>query len=403
METTFDIKRLDWFLIIIVLSLILIGLVVIFSATTAMGPENISTFYRQLIWFGIGLTVAVLMFFVPSKVLFAFSYILYGISIVILIYVLFQARIGGLERWIRIGGFQFQPSEFAKLAVVMALARYLSQCKLEQNKLKDLIVVFIFVAIPVYLVKEQPDLGTSLVYLSLIIPVLYWAGIQPFTLFVLISPFISIIASSNFYFFLIWMLIVLGVLFYSRKTLIVLIGLFLINISVGVMTPYLWNKLHSYQQQRILSVLDPQKDPQGTGYQVLQSLNAIGSGGIKGKGFRQGTQTQLRFLPEQHNDFIFSVLGEEFGFTGVSVTLLLFFLLIIRMLTIAANQKELFEGLIVIGFASIILFHVFVNTGMTVGILPVTGLPLPFLSSGGSFLISSMTMMGIVVRIAYNK
>jgi len=361
------------------------------------------TFYNQLLWFVMGLVLATIIFMIPSKILFAFAYIFYAVSIFLLLYVLYQGKVGGLERWIRVAGFTFQPSEFAKIAVVIALARFLSQCKLNQNKLKDYLTVFIMVGLPVYLIKEQPDLGTSLVYLAIIIPMLYWAGIQPFILFVLVSPFASILASSNYYFFLVWMLIVLGVLYFSKKTLLIIIGLFILNISVGVMTPYLWNKLKPYQQQRILSVLDPQKDPKGTGYQVLQSLNAIGSGGTNGKGFMKGTQTQLRFLPEQHNDFIFSVLGEESGFAGVSITLLLFFLLILRMIIIAASMKGKFESLIVIGFASIIMFHVFVNTGMTVGLMPVTGLPLPLLSSGGSFLICMMMMIGITLNVAYDR
>ncbi|MFC1556987.1 rod shape-determining protein RodA [candidate division KSB1 bacterium] len=403
MGKSFDIKNLDWYLISIVMMLIFSGMVVIYSATNAMGSDSMHTFYRQILWFGIGLVFAVIMYLIPTKILFALAYVLYTFSVVLLTYVLFQDTGSSLERWINIGGISFQPSEFAKLAVVLALARFLSQSKIEQNKLKDFLVVLLLIAVPVYLVKEQPDLGTSLVFLSLIIPMLYWAGIQSFTLFVLISPFVSILASSNKYFFLLWMLIVVGVLYYSKKTLIVILGLFILNISVGVMTPYIWNKLEPYQQQRLLSVLDPSKDPQGSGYQVLQSLNAIGSGGISGKGFMKGTQTQLRFLPEQHTDFIFSVLGEEFGFIGISIILLLFFLLIVRLITIATRVKNRFDCLIVTGFASILLFHVLVNTGMTVGIMPVTGLPLPYLSSGGSFLISTMGMTGLVLNVAYSK
>jgi len=403
MNRTFNVTQLDWKLISVMFLIILIGMIVIYSSSAGMESGNERTFYRQLIWLCLGLVLATVAFIVPAKLLFAFAYIIYFFAVLLLVIVLMQGKSSGLERWIGIGGLRFQPSEFAKIAVVVAVARFLSQYKVGQNNLKNLLIVFALVAVPLYLVKEQPDLGTSLVYMAIIIPMLYWAGIHPFILFVLISPLISVIASGYFYFFLVWMLIVLAVLFLSRKTLIVVLGLFILNISVGVMTPYLWNKLKPYQQERILNVLDPKKDPRGTGYQVLQSLNAIGSGGITGKGFMKGTQTQLRFLPEQHTDFIFSVLGEEFGFAGVSITLLLFSLLIIRMVSIAASVKSRFEGLIVIGFASVILFHIFVNTGMTVGIMPVTGLPLPFLSSGGSFLISMILMMGIVLNIAYNR
>lgn len=404
MAKEFQIKKLDWNLIIVVILLCTAGLIAIYSANTGMDDQvQVNNFHRQIIWLVMGIIIAGLMIMIPLKVFFAFAYVIYGVALLGLVFVLFQDTGGASERWIKIGGLGLQPSEFAKIAIVLALARYLSQCKIQNNKLKDFIIVFIMVAIPVYLIKEQPDLGTSLVFLSLIIPLLYWAGIQPFTLFVLISPFLSVITSFEFIYFLCWMLIMVGVLYLSQKRLVVITGLFLVNIAVGFVTPELWNSIKPYQQQRIKILFDPHQDARGTGYQVIQSMNAIGSGGVKGKGFLKGTQTQLRFLPEQNTDFIFSVLGEEFGFVGISTVLFLFFLLIKRLISIAVAARNQFESLIVIGFASIILFHVFVNTGMTVNLMPVTGLPLPFLSYGGSFLITIMAMIGIVLNIAYKR
>ncbi|MFC1477673.1 rod shape-determining protein RodA [candidate division KSB1 bacterium] len=403
MDRTFNIKELDWYLIILTLLLITIGFAVIYSATSAMGPQDINTCYKQVLWFFIGLIFVILIFLLPTKVIYAFAYFAYILALLGLIIVLFQTKTRGVERWIGFAGISIQPSEFAKIAVITALARFLSQSKINQNRLRDLVGTFILVGIPIYLVNKQPDLGTSMVFLALIIPMLYWTGVPTFTLFVLISPFISTIASFNFYFFLIWMLIVVGVLILSKKPLIVIIGLFAVNISVGIAADPLWKTLTPYQQKRILSVLDKEKDPMGASYQGLQSLYAIGSGGLEGKGFKKGTQSQLRFLPKQHNDFIFSVLGEELGFVGVSIVLLLFYLLIVHLITIAANLKNIFESLFVVGYATILLFHVSVNTLMTVGWFPVTGLPLPFLSSGGSFLITLMIMTGIVLNFNYNK
>lgn len=405
MKNQFQIRKLDWFVIALVILLVLIGLVIQYSTKAGIEVQNQSNiFQRQIIWFCVGILIAILMIFIPTKMLFALAYPMYAIALMSLVYVLFQGSgQGGSDRWIRVGGLTIQPSEIAKVAVVIALARYLSQCKIQNNKLVDLLIVFALVAVPVFLIKEQPDLGTSLVYLSIIIPILYWAGIQPFTLFVILSPFLSVVTSFQFIYFLIWMLVIIGVLYLSQKRLLVIIGLFLINIAVGLVTPELWNNLKPYQQQRIIILIDPQQDARGTGYQVIQSMNAIGSGGITGKGFLKGTQTQLKFLPEQSTDFIFSVLGEEFGFIGIMTVLLLYFLLISRLIYIAVNAKNKFKSLIVMGFASIILFHIFVNTGMTVNLMPVTGLPLPFLSYGGSFLVTLLMMTGITLNIAYKR
>jgi len=217
MAKGFQIKKLDWNLITVVILLCTVGLVVIYSANAGMDEQvQVNNFQKQIIWMAIGIIIVVIMIMIPLKVFFAFAYIFYTGALLGLIFVLLQDNGGASERWISFGGLRLQPSEFAKIAIVLALARYLSQCKIQNNKLKDFIIVFIMVAIPVYLIKEQPDLGTSLVFLSLIIPLLYWAGIQPFTLFVLISPFLSIITSFQFIFFLCWMLIMTGVLYLSK-------------------------------------------------------------------------------------------------------------------------------------------------------------------------------------------
>ncbi len=404
MDKKFKISNLDWNIIIVTILLIVFGLTTIYSADNATSETGgFNSFYKQIIWFGLGLALASIIIAIPSRVLFDLAYLIYAFTLAVLIFVLIKPGSGETARWINFAGFTIQPSEFSKIAVVIALSRYLSLRKLNQNKLKDLIIAFVMIIIPLYLVQKQPDLGTSLVFIFLTIPMLFWAGVPTFTLFVLISPFISVLSSINFFFFLFWMLLVLLFLYLTKKPLIVLVGIFVINIGVGLVTPVLWNSLKPYQKDRLKIFLDPQQDAKGKGYQILQSQNAIGSGGVTGKGFMQGTQTQLRFLPEQNTDFIFSVLSEEFGFIGVSIALSLFLFLLIKMINIAVNARERFEGLIVIGFVSILLFHIFVNTGMTIGLMPITGLPLPFFSYGGSFLWTCMIMMGLTLNIANKK
>ena len=401
MARGFQIRELDWFLISLVLVLVFVGFLAIYSAQAWVEDQS-QDFQRQLVWFLIGTIAAIAMFLIPTKLLFAFAYIFYGIALILLIVVLIIG-VGKAESWIKIGGVVVQPSEFAKIAVIIALARYLSQCKLQHNRIKDLVIIFLLVMPPILLIKKQPDLGTSLVLLFINLPMLFWAGIQPFTLFVLISPVLSVLTSFKFNLFLLWMGIVTAVLYFSRKKFIVVIGLFLLNIAVGLVTDELWDHLEEYQKKRIEVLFKPHQYAKDSGYQVIQSVNAISSGGFNGKGYLNGTQTKLRYLPEQNTDFIFSIIGEEFGFIGVSVVLLLYFLLISRMISIAVNANEVFESLMVVGFTSVIVFHVIVNTAMTVNIMPVTGLPLPFLSYGGSFLVTLMTMMGIVIRVAYKR
>jgi rod shape determining protein RodA len=402
MAREFSIRELDWYLISLVIILLIFGFLALYSAQVWVEDQS-KDFQRQLLWFCFGIIAAITVFLIPTKVLFAFAYVFYGIAFFLLIAVLKIGVGKAAASWIRIGGMCFQPSEFAKIAIVIALARYLSQCKLHQNRLKDLIIIFLLIIPPIILIKKQPDLGTSLVLLFVNLPLLFWAGIQPFTLFVLVSPVLSVITSFKFNLFLLWMGIVAAVLYFSRKTLLIVVGLFLLNIAVGLITDKIWDHLEDYQKKRIEVMFKPLQYAKGSGYQVVQSVNAIGSGGFTGKGYLKGTQTKLKYLPMQNTDFIFSIIGEEFGFIGIFIILLVYFLLISRMVTIAVNAHERFESLLVIGFTSVIGFHIIVNTAMTVNIMPVTGLPLPFLSYGGSFLVTLMTMIGIVLRIEYKR
>ena len=255
-----------------------------------------------------------------------------------------------------------------------------------------MILPFFITAFVTLIVLRQPDLGTAMVFPAILFPMLYWAGVPTMTLFIIIAPLISLISAFNLISFVLWIGALLLLLWFSRKSLRFIVIMFVINVSVGLVTPLTWNNLKPYQQQRIMTYANRQLDPRGSGYQVLQSKVAIGSGGIYGKGLGDGTQTQLKFLPEQHTDFIISLIGEELGFIGVSVILVLFMLLLFRMINIASNTKNLFESLILLGGAAMLVFQVFINIGMTTGIVPVTGLPLPFISYGGSSLIALMVL-----------
>jgi rod shape determining protein RodA len=309
----------------------------------------------------------------------------------------------GAERWLTLGPLNIQPSEIAKVATILAVSKFLADKNADINKFKYFAVSIILILVPFILVARQPDLGTALVFLALVIPLLYWAGLNWFYIFTILTPVLTMVLSFNYWTFLPLMLIISVVLVLSQKKPIVITAVFLLNIGVGIITPYLWNQLRPYQQQRILTFINPEKDPKGSGYQIIQSQVAIGSGGVWGKGYLNGSQTHLRFLPAQHTDFVFSVLGEEFGFMGASFILLIYFLLILRLVNIAASIRQKFESLTIIGITTILVFHILINIGMTIGLAPVTGLPLPFLSYGGSFLVIMLSMMGIVLNISRNK
>jgi rod shape determining protein RodA len=396
--------KYDIITFILILALVGVGTIAIYSATSVADVDANSFFVRQIMWAILGVIIMITISVIPLRIINRFSYWFYGFTLFTLLLVYVVGKVGqGAERWLVIGPVHIQPSEFAKLATVLAVSKFLSDQYADINKLKYFFISVGLILVPFILIARQPDLGTSLVFLALVIPVLFWAGLNWFSIFIILTPVLTIILSFNFISFLILMLTITIILILSGKKPIILVAVFLLNIVVGIITPYLWNQLRPYQQQRILTFINPEQDPKGAGYQIIQSQVAIGSGGLWGKGYMNGTQTHLRFLPAQHTDFIFSVIGEEFGFVGVSAILLLFMLLIIRLIAIAGAIRQSFESMVVIGIATIILFHVMINIGMTIGMAPVTGLPLPFLSYGGSALMANLIMMGIILNISRTK
>jgi rod shape determining protein RodA len=394
-------RDLDIGLIIAICLTITAGITTIYSATYNWDLGTASGIYeKQIIWALLGLFALAITIAIPIKLFYAFAYILYGLAVVLLVLVLEL----GDHRWFNFGPVHIQPSELAKIATVLVLARFLSHSNRDLTRVRAFISPFILVLVPTLLVFKQPDLGTALVFSSIILPMLFWAGVRPLHLFFIISPVLTLICAFHPWTLAPMVLVLVAFLFFERPRLLTASVLLLVNLTVAVGAPYLWeNKLHDYQKRRILTFLNPDTDKLGAGYQVIQSKVAIGSGGLSGKGFLEGTQTKLAFLPEQHTDFIFSVIGEEFGFIGALCVLVLFMFIIWRALFIAIQVKSRFSSLVAVGLATILVFHVFVNIGMTIGVMPVTGLPLPFLSYGGSTLIMSMVLIGFLLNIYANR
>ncbi len=397
------VRQIDFGVFFPTLLLIIIGLFTIYSATH-FSPNLQNYFSRQLAYALVGIILMIIINYLPFKVVLKMSYPFYFLSLFSLIMVLFLGVRGyGAERWLVFGPIRLQPSEFAKIATVMAVARYLSRTKRDVDEIRHLFMVFSIVLLPFLLIVKQPDLGTSLVFMALIIPMLFMAGISWFTLFILIPPAITVIASFNLYAYMAWILIISVILIFARQKLYLKILVFFQHILVGSLTPILWDSLKMYQKKRILTFLQPENDPRGAGYQIIQSKVAIGSGGVWGKGFLNGSQSQLNFLPAHHTDFIFSVLGEEQGFMGVIVVLFIYLALFLYLLWLSNQLKSGFARLTVIGLTTILFFHTVVNIGMTIGFAPVTGLPLPFLSYGGSFLLACSISIGLILNLSRNR
>ncbi len=395
--TRFIQRDLDLGLVTTVLAATLIGITMIYSATFDWDLGTAGTTYqKQILWAFIALAGMALTIVIPPKLYYAFAYIIYGVAITVLLLVL---EVGD-RRWFNFGPIHVQPSELAKIATVLAIARYLSSSNLDLDRVKTFIAPALLVLLPAVLVYKQPDLGTALVFGAVLFPMLYWAGLRPVNIFFIVSPGLSLICAFHHWSLGLLYLAMIVVVFQVRPRLSTMAILGALNLAVAIGAPYIWdNKLHDYQKDRILTFLNPDTDRLGGGYQVIQSKVAIGSGGLKGKGYLQGTQTKLAFLPEQHTDFVFSVVGEEFGFVGAVTILLLFFFIVWRALQIATTVKSRFSSLVAIGLTAILVFHIFVNIGMTIGVMPVTGLPLPFLSYGGSPLVMSMALIGFLLNV----
>lgn len=394
-----------------------VGLLLVYSATYIHESGPLVNLYKQqFVWLIMAFMVIMAIVSIPGRFFYGFAYVFYGLSLLILLLALVVGvSVKGAERWIIIAGVKVQPSEFAKIGLLLALARYFSEKSVNLSKISSFIVPGILIGVPFLLVLKQPDLGTAGVFCAMALPMFFWGGLLLLDVFYLISPLISLGLSAIPLILsygvdkgwgmgeaVPWGLFFLALctlLYFTRPPLFIMIGVVVANLFTATITTVVWGSLlKDYQKMRIISFINPQADPFGSGYQVIQSKVAIGSGHLMGKGYLQGTQTKLSFLPEQHTDFIFSVLGEQFGFFGCTFVILLFLFFVVKAYLLTQNLKNRFFNLVVVGATTIIAFHVFVNTAMTLGMMPVTGIPLPFLSYGGSFTLTVAILVGLLLN-----
>ena len=381
--------------------LLIIGLVALYSISD--NPLSIgSSFFRQCIFILLSFFAYIVIRTIPLKTVHDYSTTIF-VGIAILCFIpFFLPQVEYTYRWIDLGFMTLQPSEYLKFALVIAIAKYLSNHQLKVKSKSIVIVPAILTLFCAGIVLNQPDLGTAVIVCAPLIPMLLWAGVNGFIIFLIITPIITILAASNTIFFSVWAVIMFLCFLMFRPNLISGSVLYFANIFTGLLAPFFWNNLAEYQKQRILTFLNPDLDPMGSAYHIIQSVTAIGSGGFFGKGFGHGSQTQLKFLPVQESDFILSVIAEEFGFVGIFLVMIIFFLFIKTLLDIAFKLSDYFSSLVIVGIASILLSHIFINSAMTIGLLPVKGLPLPFISAGGSFLLSCFIMLSLVINLSEN-
>jgi rod shape determining protein RodA len=390
--------KTDWVLLLLTVGLTFFGGIMIRSTEL---NRPVTDWWQHWVLGGFGLVLALLITRSNYQNLLRFHWYLYGANIAMLAAVMFLgASAKGAQRWIYIGPFNFQPSEFAKIALIITLAAVLQQ---RQVKYLSEFVKTLFITIPPWLlVFIQPDLGSSLVFGVIALGMLYWAGANPGWLLLLASPLIAAILYAVFQpLWVVWAglmaLIAWRTLPWPKVSALVALG---INVGFGFLGAVFWNVLKDYQKERLIMFLDPEKDALGAGYHLIQSRIAIGAGGFWGQGITQGTQTQLNFIPEQHTDFIFSAIGEECGFFGCFLLIFTFWYLCWRILKIANTSRDNFGSLLVIGILSMIVFQVVVNIGMNVGIAPVTGIPLPWISYGRSALLKNFISIGLIESVA---
>ncbi len=392
--------KFDLGLFLPVLILFCVGLAAIYSSTLN-NPNAHGNFDRQLIWGGISFVAFFIIYSLPTNTFKTLAVPTYLITTLLLIMVLVAGRkIYGARSWFEIGPIGFQPSEIAKIGTILALAAFLSHRNTNIESFKDILITLAIGLFPVGLILLEPDMGTSLVFFSVILAMIFWKGISLFGLFIVLSPAI-VALSSLFGAVYLWsalaLVIICLVLF--RKDVFFSGSIFALNLAAGFFTKYVYGLLSPHQQIRIRSFINPSADPLGAGYNAIQARVAIGSGGFWGKGFLAGHQTQLQFIPEQWTDFIYCVIGEELGFIGTIITLVIFLYLFLRILKLASNAKDEFLSLVLIGILAVYFIHLFINIGMVVGVMPVIGIPLPFVSYGGSSLLVDVAMLGIAANV----
>lgn len=360
-------KKLDYNFLSSVILMLGLSLLVLSSATANIGSDPLFYVKKQLLWIVLGLAAALAVVSFDYTKLLRYQHPIYGILLVLLAIVMVIGHAShGKQQWIALGPFLFQPSELGKIMVIICFAAFLVKRQGELQRLRDLIPCFLYFSIPLGLVVAQGDLGTALVFIAICFGMLYLAGARPALLLEILGGGLALVVAA---------------------------------LALHFSPLHLPLPLEEYQIKRLIVFINPYWDPQGAGYNILQSLVAIGSGGFWGKGLYHGSQVQLNFLPEHHTDFIFSVVGEELGFLGAGFVLFLYYTIVSRTIRATFEAKDLFGRLIIGGILSMWLFHILQNIGMTIGLMPITGIPLPFLSYGGSFMLTNMICVGLILNI----
>lgn len=352
----------DWMLLGLVLCVCVMGIFNIYSTGFSAAEGQTPFYLKQLQWIVVGFVFMIFIFFVDYRTIVEYAYIIYGFTILLLLLVLIVGSSShGAQRWLGGGFFAIQPSELMKVVIIITLARYFDDHKSnEPYKLKELLIPLLIVAVPFLLILKQPDLGTALMLIVIFVSIVFFMGVD-------------------------------------KKSLIFVLAGGLILIPSG------WLFLKDYQRERLITFLNPERDPLGSGYHIIQSKIAIGSGEIFGKGFLSGSQTQLKFLPEQQTDFVFSVFAEEWGFIGSMILIVIFAMIIFWGLKIALQARDLLGTIVAFGVTALITWEVFINIGMVLGILPVVGIPLPFFSYGGSAMLSLMAAVGLLINVSARR
>lgn len=390
--------EMDWLLLVVVVGMTLFAGIMIRSTELT---EQLTDWWQHWLFGGVGLVMALFLARWRYDHLIQWYWVVYLITNVSLLAVMFIGTEAlGAQSWITIGSFNIQPSEFAKIGMIITMAGLLH----EQTAatIPSMIRALAVMALPWGLIFIQPDLGTSLVFGAIAMGMLYWGNANPGWLILMTSPVVAaILFNVAFPVWVIWV-VAMGVI--GWRTLpwpfLGAMGATVVNLVSGGMGQFLWSLLKDHQKDRLVLFLDPDKDPLGGGYHLIQSRIAIGSGQLWGRGLNQGTQTQLSFIPEQHTDFIFSAVGEEFGFVGSMLVLIAFWLVCFRLVIIAQNAKDNFGSLMAIGILAMILFQAVVNIGMTIGMAPITGIPLPWFSYGRSALLTNFIALGLAESVA---
>jgi rod shape determining protein RodA len=346
----------------IVLLIASIGIFNLFSAAASMEMAGTPLYLKQIFWLLIGLVVMVTIAFMEYRFYSDMAYIVYTVALVLLLMVMVYGIItSGAQRWVKVGSLSFQPSEFVKISLILALAKFFHRPPHPKGySLKQILFPFLLLLLPVALILKQPDLGTAIILLLVFFSILIFVKIR-------------------------WS------------------SLLTIGLAGGVAVPLLWSFLKEYQKKRIITFFNPDLDPLGAGYHLIQSKIAMGSGGILGKGFMNGTQCKLGFLPEQQTDFIFSALGEEWGLIGSLFVIGIYFILILWGLRITVQAKDRFGAILAFGVVAMLFWHVFINIGMVLGMMPVVGIPLPLLSYGGSFILSTLIGIGLLLNVSMRR